>query len=182
MAFLIAAAFLSCCWFTSSPGQIVPLTGMPRSHCSSNSSFISSQKLCRTQQATITVQQLCKFRSSRFARAGNLPFNLPYPFSTTTLVVLRRLLNCNSSALKFPRSTYGFISQSCSGYAESPSISGGTLTPLIVSYTLLSGVKTPPQRDVYSEEFLNKRASCTFPGHPRKYLKTYSSHPLIPVE
>ena len=96
MASLIAAAFLSCCWFTSSLGQIVPLIEMSRSHCSSNSSFIISQKLCSTQQAAITVQQLFKFRSSRFASAGNLPFNLPYPFSTTTLVMLRRFLNCNS--------------------------------------------------------------------------------------
>ena len=53
MASLIVAAFLSCCRFTSSLGQIMPLIGMSRSHCSSNSSFMISQKLCSTQQAAI---------------------------------------------------------------------------------------------------------------------------------
>ena len=147
MASLIVVAFLSCSWFTSSLGQIVPLIGMSRSHYYSNSSFIISQKLCSTQQAATTVQQLFKFRSSRFASTGSLPFNLPYLFSTTTLVMCRILLNCNSSTLRFPQSTYGFISQ-----------------PLIVSYPLLPRVKPRPQRDMYSEE-------CTFPGHPTQTSK-----------
>jgi len=49
MASLIAVAFLSC----GSLWQIIPLIGMSRSHFSSNSSFIISQKLFSTQQAAL---------------------------------------------------------------------------------------------------------------------------------
>ena len=115
MASLIAAAFLSCFWFPSPPRQICSFISLPRSHCSSNSSFISSQKLCSTQQAAVTLQQLFALRSNRFPIELNLPFNRPKTFSTTTLVMLNRLLKLISSRLRFPQSTYGFISQSFRG-------------------------------------------------------------------
>lgn len=128
MASLIASAFLFCAWLGSA-AKTPRWSCTPCSHSSLKSSPMTSQKLRNTQQAPITRHAVSTLRSSLFAMLLNLPFSLPYAFSTTTLVMLRILLKLTCSRVRFPRSVYGFISQSVSAYAESPNIKGGTLTP-----------------------------------------------------
>lgn len=130
----------------------------------SQSSLFSSQKLWSTQQAEITVLMLLMLQSHLFLRHCHLSLRRPNALFTVTRALLRLLLKVSCAELVCWFSGNGVISHGRSGYAPSPSIATGTLSPPNLS--VICGNSIPLWPLSYKDELPKTVASLSLPGQP----------------